>query len=76
MSEEHAVLVQCPRVQFPTESPPLKPQPNAAESPNFQKNVSEQTAQLPPSAQPMPIPSGAPTSVLTFPPLTPAPRRR
>ena len=67
--------MQCPRVQSPTESPP-KPQPNEAESSNLQTNVAEQTAQLPPAAQPLPIPSGAPTSVLTCPPLTPAPRRR
>ena len=67
--------MQCPRVQSPTKSPP-KPQPNAAESCNLQTNVSEQTAHLSPSAQPLPIPSGTPTSVLTCPPLTPAPRRR
>ena len=67
--------MQCPRVQSPTESP-LKPQPNAAESSNLQTNVAEQTAQLPPAAQPLPIPSAAPTSVLTCPPLTPASRRR
>ena len=76
VSEEHAVPVQCPRVQSPTESPPLKPQPNAAESLNLHKNVAEQAPQLPPAAQPLPILSGAPTSVLTCPPLTPAPRRR
>ena len=75
-SEEHAVPVQCPRVQSPTESPPLKPQSNAAESLNPQTNVAEQTAQLPPSAQSLAILSGTPTSVLTCPPLTPAPRRR
>ena len=75
VSEEHAVPVQCPRVQSPTESPP-KHQPNAAESSNLQTNVAEQTAQLPPAAQSIPIPSGAPTSVLTCPPLTRAPRRR
>ena len=74
MSEERAVPVQCPRAQSPTESPP-KPQPNEAESSNLQTNVAEQTAQLPPAAQPLPIPSGAPTLVLTCPPLTPAPRR-
>ena len=62
--------MQCPRVQSPTESPPLKPHPNAAESLNLQTNVAEQTAQLPS------ILSGVPTSVLTCPPLTPAPRRR
>ena len=38
-SEERAVPVQCPRVQSPTESPPLKPQPNSAESLNPQRNV-------------------------------------
>ena len=74
VSEEHAVPVQCPRVQSPTELPP-KSQPNEAESSNLQTNVAEQTAQLPPAAQPLPIPSGAPTSVLTCPPLTMAPRR-
>ena len=68
--------MQCPRVQSPTESPPLKPQPNSAESLNPQTNVAEQTSQLPPSAQLPPIPSGAPTSVLTCRPLTPAPLRR
>ena len=62
--------MQCPRIQSPTESPPLKPQPNSAESLNPQTNVAEQAPQLPS------IPSGAPTSVLTCPPLTPAPRRR
>ena len=67
--------MQCPRVQYPTESPP-KPQPNETESSNLQTNVAEQTAQLPPAAQPLPIRSGAPTSVLTCPPLTPAPRHR
>ena len=66
--------MQCPRVQSPTESPP-KPQPNEAESSNLQTNVAEQTAQLPPATQPQPISSGAPTSVLTCPPLTPVPRR-
>ena len=76
VSKEQAVLVQCPRVQSPTESPPLKPQPNAAESPNLQTNVAEQTTQLPPAAQPLPIFSGAPMSVLTCPPLTPTPQRR
>ena len=75
VSKEHAAPMQCPRVQSPTESPP-KSQPNKAESSNLQKNVAEQTAQLPPAAQPLSIPSGAPTSVLTCPPLTPAPRRR
>ena len=59
VSEERAVPVQCPRVQSPTELPP-KVQPNAAESSNLQTNVVEQ---LPPAAQPLPIPSGAPTSV-------------
>ena len=68
--------MQCPRVQSPTESPPLKPQPNAAESLNPRTNVAEQTAQLPPAAQPLPIPSGAPTSVLACLPLTSTPRRR
>ena len=67
--------MQCPRVQSPTEPPP-RPQLNAAESSNLQTNVAEQTAQLPPAAQPLPISSDAPTSVLTCPPLTPAPRRR
>ena len=43
---------------------------------NLQTNVAEQTAQLPPAAQSLPISSGAPTSVLTCPPFTPAPRRR
>ena len=62
--------MQCPRVQSPTESTPLKPQPNSAQSLNPQTNVEEQTAQLPP------ISSGASTSVLTCLPLTPAPRRR
>ena len=62
--------MQCPRVQFLTESSPLKPQRNSAESLNPQTNVAEQTAELPI------IPSGAPTSVLTCPSLTPAPRRR
>ena len=72
VSEEHAVPVQCPRVQSPTESP-SKPQPNEVESPDLQTKVVEQ---LPPAVQPLPIPSGAPTSVLTCPPLTRAPRRR
>ena len=72
ISEEQAVPVQCPRVQSPTELPP-KSQPNEAESSNLQTNVAEQ---LPPAAQPLPIPSGAPTSVLTCPALTPAPQRR
>ena len=72
VSEERTVPVQYPRVQSPTESPP-KPQPNAADSSNLQTNVAEQ---LPPAAQLLPVPSGAPTSVLTCPPLTPAPRRR
>ena len=75
VSEEHAVPVQCPRVQSPTDLPP-KSQPNEAESSNLQTNVAEQTAQLHPAVQPIPIPSGAPTSVLTCPPLTLAPRRR
>ena len=70
--EERAVPVQSPRVQSPTELPP-KSQPNEAESSNLQTNVAEQ---LPPAAQPLPIPSGAPTSVLTCPSLTPAPQRR
>ena len=74
-SEERAVPVQCPRLQAPTDSPPLKPQLNSVESLNLQTNVSEQTTQLPPAAQPLSISSGAPTSVLTCPPLTPAPRR-
>ena len=72
VSEERAVPVQCPRIQSPTELPP-KSQPNEAESSNLQTNVAEQ---LPPAAQPLPIPSGAPTTVLTCPSLTPAPRRR
>ena len=71
VSEERAVPVQCPRVQSPTESP-SKPQPNEVESPDLQTNVAEQ---LPPAAQPLPIPSGAPTSVLSCLPLSPAPRR-
>ena len=71
VSEEHAVPVQCPRVQSPTELPP-KSQPNEAESSNLQTNVAEQTAQLHSAVQPIPIPSGAPTSVLTCPPMTPA----
>ena len=74
-SEGRAIPVQCPRVRSATKSPPLKPQPNSAESLNPQTNVAEQTAQLPLSAQLLPIPSGAPTSVLTCPSLTPAPRR-
>ena len=72
VNEEQAVPVQRPRVQAPTESPP-KSQPNEAESSNLQTNVAEQ---LPPAAQPLPIPSGAPTSVLSCLPLLPAPRRR
>ena len=72
VNEEQAVPVQCPKAQSPTELPP-KSQPNEAESSNLQTNVAEQ---LPPAAQPLPIPSGAPTSVLSCPPLSPAPRRR
>ena len=72
VNEEQAVPVQCPKAQSPTKLPP-KSQPNEAESSNLQTNVAEQ---LPPAAQPLPIPSGAPTSVLTCPSLTPAPRRR
>ena len=54
--------------------PWLKPQPNLAESLNLQTNVAEKSAQIPPTAQLPPIPSEALTSVLTCPPLTPAPR--
>ena len=74
--KERAVRVQCPKVQSSTVPPPLKPQLNSVKQMplNSQTIIAEQTPHLPPTAQPPPIPSGAPTTMLTCPPpLTPAP---
>ena len=70
--------IQCPNVESSTEPPPPKPQPIVVEKTqlNSLTNEAEQSPYPPQSPQLSPIPSGAPATVLTSPPLlTPAPQR-
>ena len=76
---ERVEPVQCPGVELRTEPSPAQPQPIVVEKTvlNSLRNETEQSPHPSLSPQLPTIPSGAPATVLTSPPLlTPAPRRR